>query len=157
MESEVAKLINNALEADLSAGQMARLSGYIYDQLDALNDLLNASCTSFSSGSCSAFTTSSSWTWTSVANRTVSANGISWWVSSTAVSTVQTPSTEQAEKGTNWSTISDDCWSCTEPTALNWFTSTDSSGWRWAKRQMRDSDRSQSGPRSVAISWRSTS
>jgi len=37
MESEVAKLINNALEADLSAGQMGRLSGYIYDQLDALN------------------------------------------------------------------------------------------------------------------------
>ena len=42
MESEVAKLINNALEADLSAGQMGRLSGYIYDQLDALNGHLDA-------------------------------------------------------------------------------------------------------------------
>ena len=41
MESEVAKLINNALEAELSAGQMGRLSGYIYDQLDALNGHLD--------------------------------------------------------------------------------------------------------------------
>ena len=41
IETEVAKLINNALEADLSAGQMGRLSGYIYDQLDALNGQLD--------------------------------------------------------------------------------------------------------------------
>ena len=41
MESEVAKLINSALEGELSAGQMGRLSGYIYDQLDALNGHLD--------------------------------------------------------------------------------------------------------------------